>query len=25
LKKTVYSSLIDNLIAECEREAEGQS
>lgn len=25
LQKTVYSSLIDNLIAECEREAEGQS
>ncbi len=25
LKKTVYSSLIDNLIVECEREAEGRS
>lgn len=25
LKKTVYSSLIDDLIVECEREAEGQS
>jgi len=25
LKRTVYSSLIDELIAECEREAEGQS